>query len=61
MALTKRKVIIDQDAFGPGGSNLQSILLVLQAPELATDPLPPRFEAARMTLKQHEARVLLRP
>jgi purine nucleosidase len=34
MALTKRKVIIDQDAFGPGGSNLQSILLVLQAPDV---------------------------
>jgi inosine-uridine nucleoside N-ribohydrolase len=29
----KRKVIIDQDTFGPGGSNLQSILLVLQSPE----------------------------
>ncbi len=34
MALTKRKVIIDQDAFGPGGSNLQSILMVLQSPEV---------------------------
>ncbi|HEY1111283.1 MAG TPA: nucleoside hydrolase, partial [Opitutaceae bacterium] len=30
----KRKVIIDQDAFGPGGSNLQSILMVLQAPDV---------------------------
>jgi len=30
----KRKVIIDQDAFGPGGSNLQSILMVLQAPDI---------------------------
>ncbi|HEY4988556.1 MAG TPA: nucleoside hydrolase, partial [Opitutaceae bacterium] len=28
----RRKVIIDQDAFGPGGSNLQSILMVVQAP-----------------------------
>ena len=34
MALTKRKVIIDQDAFGPGGSNLQSILMVLQSPDV---------------------------
>jgi purine nucleosidase len=29
-----RKVIIDQDAFGPGGSNLQAILLILQAPDV---------------------------
>lgn len=29
----KRKVIIDQDAFGPGGSNLQSILMILQSPD----------------------------
>jgi inosine-uridine nucleoside N-ribohydrolase len=28
------KVIIDQDAFGPGGSNLQSILMVVQAPDV---------------------------
>jgi purine nucleosidase len=27
----KRKVIIDQDAFGPAGSNLQAILMLLQA------------------------------
>ena len=27
----RRKVIIDQDAFGPGGSNLQAILMLLQA------------------------------
>jgi inosine-uridine nucleoside N-ribohydrolase len=27
----RRKVIIDQDAFGPGGSNLQAILMILQA------------------------------
>jgi purine nucleosidase len=27
-----RKVIIDQDAFGPGGSNLQAILMAVQAP-----------------------------
>ena len=30
----KRKVIIDQDTFGPGGSNLQSILMVLQSPDI---------------------------
>jgi inosine-uridine nucleoside N-ribohydrolase len=30
----KRKVIVDQDTFGPGGSNLQSILLLLQAPDV---------------------------
>jgi purine nucleosidase len=29
-----RKVIIDQDAFGPGGTNLQSILMLLQAPSV---------------------------
>jgi inosine-uridine nucleoside N-ribohydrolase len=28
----RRKVIIDQDAYGPGGSNLQSILMLVQAP-----------------------------
>jgi purine nucleosidase len=27
-----RKVIIDQDAFGPAGSNLQAILMLLQSP-----------------------------
>src|SRR5271169_1870730 len=30
----KRKVIIDQDALGPGGSDIQAILLVLQAPDV---------------------------
>jgi len=30
----KRKVIIDQDAFGPGGSNMNSVLMLLQAPEV---------------------------
>lgn len=30
----RRKVIIDQDAFGPGGSNLQAILMILQAPDV---------------------------
>ena len=29
-----RKVIIDQDAFGPGGSNMQAILLALQSPDV---------------------------
>jgi inosine-uridine nucleoside N-ribohydrolase len=33
-AETKRKVIIDQDAFGPGGSNLQAILMVVQSPDV---------------------------
>jgi inosine-uridine nucleoside N-ribohydrolase len=33
-SIPRRKVIIDQDAFGPGGSNLQSILMVLQAPDV---------------------------
>lgn len=33
-AEVRRKVIIDQDAFGPGGSNLQAILMVVQAPEV---------------------------
>jgi purine nucleosidase len=33
-AAPKRKVIIDQDAFGPGGPNLQPILMVLQSPEI---------------------------
>lgn len=30
----RRKVIIDQDTFGPGGSNLQSILMLLQSPDV---------------------------
>lgn len=29
-----RKIIIDQDAFGPAGSNLQAILMLLQADEV---------------------------
>ncbi len=29
-----RRVIIDQDALGPGGSNMQAILLLLQAPDV---------------------------
>ncbi len=29
-----RKIVIDQDAYGPGGSNQQAILLVLQAPDV---------------------------
>lgn len=34
LGATKRKIIIDQDAFGPGGPNLQPILMVLQSPEV---------------------------
>jgi purine nucleosidase len=30
----RRKVIIDQDAFGPAGSNMQAILLLLQAKDV---------------------------
>ena len=30
----RRKVIIDQDAFGPGGPNLQPVLMVLQSPDV---------------------------
>src|ERR1700684_354934 len=33
-AAPARKVIVDQDAFGPGGSDMQSILLALQAPDV---------------------------
>lgn len=30
----RRKVIVDQDTFGPGGSNMQSILMLLQSPDV---------------------------
>jgi len=30
----RRKIIIDQDTFGPGGSNMQSVLMLLQAPDV---------------------------
>jgi len=33
-AIARRKVIIDQDAFGPAGSNLQAILMLLQAKDV---------------------------
>ena len=33
-AATQRKVIIDQDAFGPAGSNMQAILMLLQATDV---------------------------
>ncbi len=33
-ALPRRKVIIDQDAFGPGGPNQQPMLMVLQSPDV---------------------------
>jgi hypothetical protein len=31
----RRKAIVDQDAFGPGGSNMQSLLLPIQSPDVA--------------------------
>jgi purine nucleosidase len=34
VAHPKRLVIIDQDAFGPGGSNMQAILMLLQASDV---------------------------
>jgi inosine-uridine nucleoside N-ribohydrolase len=30
----RRKVIVDQDGFGPGGTNMQSLLLLLQSPDI---------------------------
>jgi purine nucleosidase len=33
-APARRKVIIDQDAFGPASSNLQAILMLLQSPDV---------------------------
>src|ERR1700740_2659282 len=30
----RRAVIIDQDMFGPGGSNMNSVLMLLQAPDV---------------------------
>lgn len=30
----RRKVIVDQDMFGPGGSNMNSVLMLLQAPDV---------------------------
>ncbi|MBV8342254.1 MAG: nucleoside hydrolase, partial [Gammaproteobacteria bacterium] len=33
-ASARRKVIIDQDAFGPAGSNMQAILMLLQAQDV---------------------------
>jgi hypothetical protein len=33
-AETRRKVIIDQDCSGPGGSNLQTLLILLQSPQV---------------------------
>jgi inosine-uridine nucleoside N-ribohydrolase len=34
MAQTRRKVIIDQDCSGPGGSNMQTLLVLIQSPEV---------------------------
>jgi inosine-uridine nucleoside N-ribohydrolase len=33
-AEARRKVVIDQDTFGPGGSNMNSVLMLLQAPDV---------------------------
>jgi len=33
-ANARRQVIIDQDMFGPGGSNMNSVLMLLQAPDV---------------------------
>jgi inosine-uridine nucleoside N-ribohydrolase len=33
-AESRRQVIIDQDMFGPGGSNMNSVLMLLQAPDV---------------------------
>ena len=33
-AAPRREVIIDQDMFGPGGSNMNSVLMLLQAPDV---------------------------
>ncbi len=33
-AVSKRKIIIDQDALGPAGSNLKSLLILLNAPDV---------------------------
>ena len=33
-AAGRRQVIIDQDLFGPGGSNMNSVLMLLQAPDV---------------------------
>src|SRR5215470_12367300 len=33
-AESRRKVIIDQDCSGPGGSNLQTLLVMLQSPQV---------------------------
>jgi len=36
LAQARRKVIIDQDASGPGGSNLQAIMTLVQSPQAET-------------------------
>src|SRR5881227_988728 len=33
-ASARRKVIIEQDCSGPGGSNMQTLLLLIQSPEV---------------------------
>src|ERR1700758_1053077 len=34
LAQPKRKIIIDQDCSGPGGSNLQTLALLIQSPDI---------------------------
>src|SRR5690242_18428546 len=36
VAQTKRKLLIDQDALGPAGTDLNSVLILLQSPEVET-------------------------
>ena len=33
-AAARRKVIVDQDCAGPGGSNLQTLLVLIQSPQV---------------------------
>jgi len=58
-AQTKRKVIIDQDASGPGGTDMQAILALINSPE--TDVLGitvPTGDAWRDEEVQHTLRLL---
>src|SRR5881394_4320287 len=34
VAQPRRKIIIDEDCSGPGGSNMQTLLLLIQSPEV---------------------------
>jgi len=53
---TKRKVIIDQDAAGPGGSDQQAILLLIQSPQ--TDVLGITIVTGDAWLKEEVAHTL---